>query len=494
MLALIERLRRMNPPRLDSEALILAVFVSAALLVAAAIPNADALIGEYGFYGDFDSEYIPYFVVGALLVLAIAFAILLNWRLGVMLLAASLPFQEKLAAGPIASVPKMLALLTLFSVGLKVLHDREFLTKLWRLVHQPLFICLIILVLWSMSSLLWADYRMTAVIKTSTFGGLAAFALIVGLLEKNWLYTLWIILAFSAFLSVPLGFILPGPAGFEEEGRFTSGGLHPNDYGGLLVCVFFVAYFILSEKLRAAKYIIVPTLFAVFFYGVFASQSRAALLAFLMAPLLLLIVPAVRVRSLRFVILIFSLAIVMLMSILYVDPSVGEKIVTRYQALSEFQSAETWSGRWSIWGGAVRVIASDPLIGVGAGNFPSAVYEYSFQAGIMEASRQGSATAHNTFLAMAAELGVIGLALFLGVLIFAGRRAKVLASRNSTVGIGLLYAFTAYVIMGLATTWETQKIAYIIYGSILSVTLAAQTTEYKREDQAPDGKSSADTS
>jgi O-antigen ligase len=45
--------------------------------------------------------------------------------------------------------------------------------------------------------------------------------------------------------------------------------------------------------------------------------------------------------------------------------------------LSEVESEETWNGRWSNWGGALDVIASHPVLGVGAGNYAEATMEYS---------------------------------------------------------------------------------------------------------------------
>jgi hypothetical protein len=109
MLALIEKFRRQSPPWFDSRAtmLVFLVIVPTLLIVAFAIANAHMILGENG----------PYIVVGILLILAFVFALLLDWRLGALTLAATLPFEEVLTFGPVVSVIKGLALLTLFSLG-----------------------------------------------------------------------------------------------------------------------------------------------------------------------------------------------------------------------------------------------------------------------------------------------------------------------------------------------------------------------------------------
>jgi hypothetical protein len=59
--------------------------------------------------------------------------------------------------------------------------------------------------------------------------------------------------------------------------------------------------------------------------------------------------------------------------------------------------------------------------------------------------------------------------LFVGVLVLAFRRALALVRRNLALGAGLLLGLVAYTIIGLTLTWEQQEVAYLIYGSILSL-------------------------
>ena len=67
----------------------------------------------------FEDDFDLYVAIGVVLVAFTGFAILLEWRLGVFLLGAALPFEGLLAPGVFASGIKVLALVTFFSLGLQ---------------------------------------------------------------------------------------------------------------------------------------------------------------------------------------------------------------------------------------------------------------------------------------------------------------------------------------------------------------------------------------
>ncbi len=116
------------------------------------------------------------------------------------------------------------------------------------------------------------------------------------------------------------------------------------------------------------------------------------------------------------------------------------------------------------------MIHTDPFLGVGVGNFPYVAPTYSSIAAFMNSEQgDGAATTHNILLSMASELGLVGLALFLGVLFLAFRQALALVGRGSAGGVGLLFGLVAYTVMGLTTSWEDQKIGYFLFGSILAL-------------------------
>ncbi len=438
------------------------LFLCACVLLSGVL--AGAFVAEASI---FEEDFDLYVAMDVVLMAFTGFAILLDWRLGAFLLCAALPFEELLTIGFFASGIKALALVTFSSLGFRMLLDRRLYAKLWHLLQQPLVLTLLALVCWSTVSILWATNKEAALVKTSTFLGLFGLVLTIGLLKERELHLVWAIVALGMVLTIPLGYALPAP---EEDiaasGRFSSGGLHPNDYGGLLVIVFFVTYYMISKRFSVAKYVLALSTC----FGVLATQSRTALVLLLATPLLMLWVPGASKRSMKGLLITYSLLGLVFAGTIYVVPALGETILDRYATLSQYQSEATWAGRWELWNAAFRMIHTDPFLGVGVGNFPYVAPTYSSIAAFMNSEQgDGAATTHNILLSMASELGLVGLALFLGVLFLAFRQALALVGRGSAGGVGLLFGLVAYTVMGLTTSWEDQKIGYFLFGSILAL-------------------------
>ena len=152
-------------------------------------------------------------------------------------------------------------------------------------------------------------------------------------------------------------------------------------------------------------------------------------------------------------------------------PSVTDLTLERYATLSQIESEETWNGRWSSWQGGLDVTASHPILGVGAGNYAEATMMYSEQV-FRGAVRSGepSSIAHDIYLGIASELGLVGLILFLGVLFFLFRAAVPIAQR-SDLGTGILLGLIVFMIAGLTLPWGDHKMVYYLFGSVLALQL-----------------------
>jgi O-antigen ligase len=412
----------------------------------------------------------PYILLGLLLATAAAVAILVQWRLGALLLVAAQPFESTLTFGPVASGMKALTLLTLVSMGLALLTDEKLFERLVRLWQEPLALAVLAFILWVSASILWASDKGAAVGETVTFVGVFALMVIIGLLEKRWLVLAWAGLAFSAALSVPAGYILPVPEGtdFSESGRFMPGGAGPNTYACLVAIAFFVAYFGLLRRHRMIALLLSP----IFLYGIFATASRTGLIALVATPVLALFVPRLAAQLGGWRILpMYVLGAAALVVIVLVIPSVGESAAERYMTLSQYQSEETWNGRWSIWQGAFEVIASHPILGVGVGNFAEFATEHS-ETVVAHSGRKDevAGVAHNMFLGVASEFGLVGLILFLGMLFLVFTTAVPIARRPG-LGTGIFLGLIVFMLAGMTLTWESHKIVYVLFGSVLALQL-----------------------
>jgi O-antigen ligase len=87
-------------------------------------------------------------------------------------------------------------------------------------------------------------------------------------------------------------------------------------------------------------------------------------------------------------------------------------------AAGRFSKADT-SGRSTIWAVAVRVIKANPVAGVGAGDFQQAAPQYLVQPGATPRADliiDTPKVAHSLYLETTADLGFVGLALFLAMI------------------------------------------------------------------------------
>jgi O-antigen ligase len=179
---------------------------------------------------------------------------------------------------------------------------------------------------------------------------------------------------------------------------------------------------------------------------------------------------------------------------------VGERTLERYSTLSQYQSEETWSGRWSNWQGALKVINSHPILGVGAGNYAQAALDYSTTVQAHSAKKAAetgelAGLAHNSILGVASQLGLVGLTLFLGILFLAFITAWQIAQR-SDLGTGIFLGLIVALFAGMTLSWENQKIVYVLIGSVLALQLhdSAREAPSSAERRAPADEDVARTS
>ena len=435
-----------------------------AVVVGAAVAYSERFGGDNG----------PYILLGALLGITVAGAILLQWQLGPLLLVAALPFETAIKFGTAASAIKALALLTFVSFAVALLSDQKLFEKFASFWQQPLALAVLAFVLWISVSVLWASNEDKALDVTISFVGLLGLMIVSGMLERRYLLLAWAAFAFSAALSVPAGYALPLPEGSDMavSGRFGPGGAGPNTYSLIVTIAFFAAYFGLLNRHRMIAYLLAP----IFFYGVLATGSRTGLLALAATPLLALVVPGLAARLTRRMLSLYALGIASFVVVALAVPSLDEVALERYTTLFQVESEDAWNGRWSLWQGAYDVIVAHPILGVGVGNYAEAALEYSetIQAhsarNAVEKGGELSGATHNVVLGVTSELGLVGLILLLGILFFAFKAAW-LSAQRSELGTGIFLGLIVAMIGGMSQPWENEKIVYFLFGSILALQL-----------------------
>ncbi|GAI39446.1 unnamed protein product, partial [marine sediment metagenome] len=131
------------------------------------------------------------------------------------------------------------------------------------------------------------------------------------------------------------------------------------------------------------------------------------------------------------------------------------------------------SGRINIWRVGWEMVKANPVIGVGLQNFPARFEQYTEAAGLSGAyGIYPGRDPHNIFLAVWAELGIIGLTIFAGFLwhIF----KKLYYYRFNSSGVLGLLLFFFLVIFGLSGTLLYKKPFWIGLSLATVIPIVAQ--------------------
>jgi putative inorganic carbon (hco3(-)) transporter len=118
------------------------------------------------------------------------------------------------------------------------------------------------------------------------------------------------------------------------------------------------------------------------------------------------------------------------------------------------------------WRAGLRMFATHPIIGVGLGNFKPLMMGYLPAGTYMDKP----SIAHNTYIEFAAELGLPGLFLFLGILYFSYRSMGRVVARCrdsgptllSQVALGIQAGLIAYAVSAFFLSAEYEKLFWLV--------------------------------
>ena len=118
-------------------------------------------------------------------------------------------------------------------------------------------------------------------------------------------------------------------------------------------------------------------------------------------------------------------------------------------------TVQNGSGRTDIWTVGWRMVKAHPVVGVGAGNFQTSAIHFVLAPGVLTRTDLIIVTpevAHNTYLNVLADLGIIGLVMFLTLIGFSLtciQRAIRIFTRNGDWRMELLARSLLIALIGL---------------------------------------------
>ncbi|HYP28472.1 MAG TPA: O-antigen ligase family protein [Blastocatellia bacterium] len=198
-----------------------------------------------------------------------------------------------------------------------------------------------------------------------------------------------------------------------EPGRVSIGGSYdPNDLALLFVVALPYAFFMLKGSRPLAQLMLVSSI-GLMLVGIVKTGSRGGFIGLLVVGGLILMRGSKQMRKYTLVALVVGVTLFAAVA----PASYWSRIGTIYNYEQDYNfTMKEKNSRFAIWSTGLRIFASHPLTGVGISCFGVAHMKYS-ETGL-------DISPHNSFVQVATELGVVGLALFVTIIVVSIRAAR----------------------------------------------------------------------
>jgi O-antigen ligase len=351
-------------------------------------------------------------LLALLAVLAAAFVLLVLSDLTVgLLLFVGVSFLETIPGLIPGAAIKAMGMVLVLSWLATMMVRRRGMPSL--LAARPwLVVLLTLFVLWSGTSLLWA--RSSAAVFEELIRYLPLFALFgivhAAIRTRGQLLALSLVLIGGAMLAVTAGIASPPPPDAPGPNRLGTGGAGANALAPVLILGVMLAAAFAGMTTRTVLVRLAATAACCYcLAGMFLTGSRGGLVGLGVALLagLFFAGRGRRIRVLPLVVIAVCMALLYILAI--APPIVRERI----------SNPGDGTGRADIWKVGAEMVKANPVLGVGAGNFRVRSPQYVLEAGLIRRSDlivDKPLVAHNIYLAVLSQLGIVGLLLFLGII------------------------------------------------------------------------------
>jgi O-antigen ligase len=440
------------PPVFSSQAPIAVAGALAALLVGVLLAK-DVALGS-----------------AALLGLLYAPLVLIDLPLGVALWVP-LVFVERVPAANIgpAAVTTMVGIAWLATLPAR----RRVVVAILRR-HIGLVFTVLLLLTWVTFSVIWSVDPAETVGSFGFWWISAAILLVVStsLTRRRHLAMVCAAFVAGALISVMVGYI-PGidvpsdVAGSSEAGRLAGSYGDPNFLAAGIVPAIALTVGLGATTSVPRRRALLLACAVVLAAGLLASGSRGGLLAAVTIAVGTLFVARGHRRAI-FAVFVAALALGVLWT-----------AATSSSNLDRVRHFDTGNGRVDLWTIALRMGRAQPVNGVGLGGFPDASAAYLRRPGRLQSGQLGAQLvlekpheAHNTYLQLFAETGVVGLGLFVAAIILALKASWMAAQRferggdrrYAALARSVLLAQVAALIAAAFITNPTDKRMWILLG------------------------------
>jgi O-antigen ligase len=316
-------------------------------------------------------------------------------------------------------------------------------------------------VLWAFFSMVWSWDAERSMLRNFTYLQLFLLYIIIITAADRQNYPLllkaFVIGAMLSLLTVPFG------SGAHEVfyERAAGGGMDENEYASTIAVALVLALtWILTEKALWKK--IIPMVFIPLgLLAIAYTKSRTG--TFTLLPFVIYLATVFKSKGVGAKFITILIVTASLLTLIYLMPAGYVDRITEINQRA--------GHRFYIWSVGMKMITNNFLLGVGSGNFAVAFPKY---AGSISAHR--GVVAHNSFISVFGELGIVGLSLF--ILLFYSHFKDLLTfiknnrhdDRSIIIAKGLLFALMAFIIASMGLADEYKKMIPFLLGSIIVLT------------------------
>jgi O-antigen ligase len=244
----------------------------------------------------------------------------------------------------------------------------------------------------------------------------------------------------------------------QYEVRFAPTGVNADDLAILLLIAIPLAWRLFldaSRKKHRLLTIINICYLPMAVFAILLSGTRASLFAII--PALIFIFWPNRLDISRYLFIAIFLAV----SLLVIRSLLPAGIIERLASASSSISSADLGGRFVLWEGAIDVFKAHPLLGSGSGTLTTLI----------------GALAHQTYLSILAETGLVGASIFVCILAIVLNQAARLLKGTSDLWFSVFFVWAIGV---LSLSWESTKATWLIFSFIIIEGVAIQE-QYRAE-------------
>lgn len=317
---------------------------------------------------------------------------------------------------------------------------------------------------WATLSLFWSIDAETSFSRATTYAQLVLLVWLIWELASNASRQRGLLQAYvaGAYLTVAdmirnyaRGVTYVSVEGYGHE-SFTSGAFRPNDVAFMLVLALPMAWYLALHRGRGVVMWINRFYIPLGMVGVFLTASRGALIPAIFALVIIPLTMGKMRRGSKMMTLALAIAVIPI-TVAVVPASSWQRLAT---TKSDLESG-TLTHRRDIWRAGFEVFNHHPMLGVGPGNYEVAAGAY------LDRPRP----AHNAFLAVLVEQGMVGFALFCALFVVGLGGLNAMPSLERRFWSVLLLTL---VIGLLPRNWDYKKPTWFVLGIFASAAAAAR--------------------